>query len=294
MNQRLWLRRSATLVALLSIAGLTGCLHFDAPFKTEAEVAAGTPHGSKLNPHQRADVEVALGRSLEKQGEIAQAIAAYDKALHLDPSRADACLRLAILRDQQGKFKESLPLYQKALAGSPGNPDIYCDMGYSLYLQHRFEEAEINLRQALALAPQHARAHNNLGLVFAHTGRYEEALVEFRRAGCTEADAQINLAFALTLEKNWQEARERYQIALAVDASSSAARKGLLELDAVVARAGRRGQASAHAPAEPATKKALSPSTSQAAPHKEINAPDSLHANEATLGKPMTLWKNVE
>jgi Tfp pilus assembly protein PilF len=295
MMPRLWLRCPGLRATLLSIVGLAGCVHFDAPFKAEAEATANIPHGLKLTPHQRADVEVAMGRSFEKQGEAAQAIVAYETALHLDPSRADASLRLAILRDQQGKFKESLPLYQKALAASPGSADIYCDMGYSLYLQHRFEEAEINLRQALALAPDHARAHNNLGLVFAHTGRYEEALVEFRRAGCTEADAQINLGFALTLENDWQGARERYRIALAVDASSSAARKGLRELDAAFARTDQRERGSvARTPGEATKEKAVPASPPQPAPNKEAKAGSVLQANEPTLGKPMTLWKNVE
>ena len=297
MVQRFWLRRptirAGMLATVFAVAGLVGCMHFDAPFKPEAEVAASTTQGSPLKARQVADVEVAMGRSFEKQGEIAQASAAYEKALQRDPGRANACLRLAILRDQQGKFKEALPLYQKALAASPGNPDIFCDMGYSLYLQHRFEEAEINLRQALALASEHARAHNNLGLVFAHLGRYEEALVEFRRAGCTEADAQINLAFALTIEHDWQAARERYQIALAIDASSSAARKGLRELDAVVARADRHDLASvAYTPAQPARQQPAPSSTPLPAANKESNAAGPVHAVSATLGQPMTLWKS--
>jgi Flp pilus assembly protein TadD len=190
-----------------------------------------------MKTRQLADVQVALGRSLETEDETAQAITAYKDALRLDPSRADAGLRLAILYDKEGKFTESLPLYQKALAAYTGNPDIFCDMGYSLYLQRRYGEAETNLRQALALAPEHVRAHTNLGLVLAHSGQPEEAVAEFRRAGCTEADAQINLAFALTLENNWAEAGRRYEMALAVDSSSTAARKGLQELDSVVARA---------------------------------------------------------
>ena len=223
-----------TLAALLCLAG---CQHFDPPSMPQSTVAASTLTPPKSKTRQIADVQVALGRSLEQQGETAKAMASYKEALRLDPSRADAGLRLAILYDKEGKFKESLPLYQKALAAYPGNPDLFCDMGYSLYLQRRFGEAEFNLRQALVLAPEHVRAHNNLGLVLAHSGQPEEAVAEFRRAGCTEADVQINLAFALTLENNWAEAGRRYEMALAIDSSSVAARKGLQELDAVVAKA---------------------------------------------------------
>lgn len=244
MERRRWRNRLGALPMVLSFAALGGCEHFDLFSKSQAVITASASSEPKLKGRQFADVQVAVGRSLEKQGETAQAIAAYSEALRIDPSRADACLRLAVLRDQEGKFQESLALYQKALAGTPGHPDIFCDMGYSLYLQRRLVEAEINLRQALALAPDHARAHNNLGFVLAALDRCEDALVEFRRAGCKEADAEINLAFALTLEKHWVEARHWYQKALAADASSTAARKGLQELDTVLARLDRVRRAS--------------------------------------------------
>ena len=227
---------------LIWLAGAAGCVHLDGPRVPELTVAGTSCSESKLKSRQVADVQVALGRSLERQGATVRAMAAYNEALRADPSRADAALRLATLYDKDGKFKEGLPFYQKALAAYPGDPDIFCDMGYSLYLQGRLVEAEINLRQALALAPDKARAHNNLGLVLAASDRSEEALAEFRRAGCPEADAQINLAFALTLENKWAEAHKRYQMALAVDASSAAARKGLQELDTALGKVDRLRQ----------------------------------------------------
>jgi Tfp pilus assembly protein PilF len=190
----------------------------------------------ELNGRQVADLKFALARSLEKRGELGPAADAYREVLRSDPARADACWRLAVLSDRIGKPQEALGWYRKALAGMPGNADIYCDMGYSLSLQQRWGEAEMNLRQAVALAPQNARAHNNLGLVLAHTGRRDEALTEFRKAGCNEADGRVNLAYVLTLDKSWSEARKQYEMALAADATSSPARKGLHELDVLVAR----------------------------------------------------------
>src|SRR3954454_25348273 len=46
----------------------------------------------KLSPAQEADVQVALGRTLEKQGEIAKAMAAYQEVIRRDAHRADAHL----------------------------------------------------------------------------------------------------------------------------------------------------------------------------------------------------------
>src|SRR5262249_39428877 len=159
-----------------------------------------------------------------------QALAAYQEALRRDPSRGDAALRAAALLDQQGKFAESEECYRKAEAARPGSADVACNRGYSLYVQQRWDEAEAALRQALARQPDHRRAHNNLGLVLARTGRAEEALGEFRKAGLDEADARVNLAFALTLQQAWPQARAEYARALTADPSSAPAKRGLEEL----------------------------------------------------------------
>jgi Tfp pilus assembly protein PilF len=200
------------------------------------EAALASEPAPRLTARQVADVRFAYARSLEKQGDIDQAIAAYQNILKEQPDRPDACLRLAICYDRQGKFGESVELYGKALKGQPGSPDIYCNRGYSLYLQHNWPEAEMNLRQAIAIDPGHARAHVNLGLVLARSGRWEEALSAFQKGGCTASDAHANVAFALSLERQFTQARKHYQLAIAADPSSSHARKGLEELETVLAR----------------------------------------------------------
>ena len=204
-----------------------------------------TESAAHLSQAQVADVQVALARTIEARGEAGQAMQAYAEALKHDPKRADACVRLAILSAQQGQFAESAELYGRALKLQPENPDIYCNLGYSLYLQHRWGEAEQGLRQCLALKPDHQRAHNNLGLVLARAGRDAEALREFQQAGCSEANARVNLAYALTLNGAWPEARRNYEQALALQPSLEAARNGLDDLTTVAAKLdqGRGGPA---------------------------------------------------
>jgi Flp pilus assembly protein TadD len=191
----------------------------------------------KLTAAQVADVKIAYGRNLEKRGTPDQAQTLYYEALKLDPSRADACSRLGVLYDLQCKIDEANAWHRKAVAAQPENPDCHCNLGYSLYLQGKLADAETSLRQCLVLATDHARGHNNLGMVLGRTNRSEEALAEFRLAGCTEADAYSNLAYALTLERHWLEARSCYERALAADPTSAASRKGLQELDILMVKA---------------------------------------------------------
>ena len=231
MNRKSAWRHGAGLV-VLTVVGVAGCQHVESP---GGRALLFGDLGQRISARQAADVQVALGRSLEKRGQPDPAMAAYAEALRRDPKRTEAYWRLAVLHDRQANFKTSAEMFRKALQTSPGNPEIYADMGYSLYLQRRWAEAEMNLRQALALKPDNARAHNNLGLVLAHSDRPEEALAEFRKTG-SEADARVNLALALCMEGQWDEARAHYQAALAANPQSASARKGLWQLDTVLVR----------------------------------------------------------
>lgn len=242
-------RRARNALTIGILCGLAGCQHLNKSLP-EPSSARNSPPGSglglsqdapsdlgkTLTPAQEADVQIAFARAAEQRGDLDQAMAVYRDALARDKGRADAYLRLAILHDRQGRFRESADLYQKALKLRPGDPEIYCDKGYSLYLQRRWAESEMVLRQSLAIDPSLRRAHNNLAMVLARTNRHEEALAEFRGGGNSVADAYSNLAFALTLDRQWQAARENYKRALAASPSSTTIQARLRELDALVAR----------------------------------------------------------
>jgi Tfp pilus assembly protein PilF len=218
----------------ICLAVLAGCQHDTPHVGTPPAIAADSEPAPKLTSAQTADLKIAYARTLEKKGADEPAEAAYLDALKLDPARSDACARLAVIYDGRGQFGQSAAMYYKALAGLPKSADVHCNFGYSLYLQGNMADAESRLREALAIAPDHTRAHNNLGLILARAGRCDEALAEFRRAGCKEEDAQVNLAYALTLERRWPEARACYERALAANPNSNPARAGLRELDCLL------------------------------------------------------------
>ena len=173
----------------------------------------------RITSGEAADIQIALGRSLESEGNPEGALAAYGEAIRRDPKRADAHVRLAVAMDRLGRFAEATPHFEAALKLRPGDAEIFCDRGYSLALQGKPTEAEASLRQAIAKDPKLARAHNNLGLVLGRSGRAEEALSEFRKAGCPEPDAHLNLAFALGQERKWSEARKQVKIARGLGAN---------------------------------------------------------------------------
>jgi Tfp pilus assembly protein PilF len=211
-------------------------------------VVSPEPDGNTLSAAQVADMQLALGQSLEKQGAGEEARAAYESAVAKDPSRTDAHLKLANLHARRGEFAEADQLYRRVLAADPKNADAYCNLGYAHYLLEDWAEAEAALRHCLSLQPGHSRAHNNLGLVLARQRRPEEALAAFRRAGAGEADARLNLAYVQTLAGDFGAARKEYARVLELDSQSELARSGLTRVDTLAAKFG--------APASPAAAKA--------------------------------------
>ena len=185
---------------------------------------AGRRFGQQLTP--------LFDRLAEASREAAAVGQARSLKVSLEPAIASRWLV-----GRLGKFNESSPYYEAALKASPGDPEIFCDRGYSLCLQGRDTEAETALRQAIAKKPDMPRAHNNLGLLLGRSGRAPEALTEFRKAGCPEADAELNLAFALGQNRRWSEAKEHVEIARSLGANLPNVKEGVAEIDALIARA---------------------------------------------------------
>ncbi len=237
------------LIALaLSILTVAGC-QAHLPWQTADNAKPVTQarrqtSKSNVTPRQTADVQISMGRLMERRGQLDEAEQAYGAALKQDPKRAVSYWRLAILHDRRGDFERSGQLFQQALERSPGNPEIFCDIGYSLYIQKRWQAAEMNLKQAIALQPNLDRAHNNLGLLLARTNRLDEAIVAFRRSKCNPAEIEENLAFAMKLEGQWDQALNHYTRALALAPNSNTAKRGLRDLHASLAhgKSGDNGQ----------------------------------------------------
>jgi Tfp pilus assembly protein PilF len=228
-----WTKRAAAFaLALVLVAGCQST----GPTASPATVSPAAEPRAALTAAQQADVKIALGRSLEKSGDLDRAIAIYGDALAKDPTRYDACLRLAALHERQGRLTESREWYRKALALQPTNADVYCNLGYSLYLEGNLEPAANYLRHAVQLQPNHARAHNNLGLVLARLKQSQEALAEFKKAGESPADAHINLAYCFMVDGSTAQARQHFEMALQMEPNSTAAKKALADLSAVDAR----------------------------------------------------------
>lgn len=203
-----------------------------------------------LDAKQTAEVELAMARTAEQQGDWATAMRIYRQVLENEPKHPVATHRVAVVHDRQGDFGESEKWFSKALKYSPDDPRILCDFGFSMYVQGRYQEAEVKLRKAVAIAPELDRAHNHLGLVLAQLGDNEGAFNAFRMANCTPAQAYTNLAVILATKGQTDDARQHLEFAKTVHPVDHAMQERLTNLESVVAH---QASAQPHLPATQAT-----------------------------------------
>ena len=143
---------------------------------------------AQANPDS-AEAQFELGNVHVRAGELAQAVAAYKKAIALDPNYQTAYANLGVVYYQQGQFDLAATQYKKALELDPNDGDVAYNLG-ALYLQQALSAGEQPddqlLNQAIAqlervktLAPDLAEPYFGLGVAYTVLNRNEEAIQAF-------------------------------------------------------------------------------------------------------------------
>ena len=236
--------RRMFLIAVLGLATVSGCQggigrlipgaggEAD-PLVSAKERKAPEPNtpAPKLTEQNFAQVQLAVGDALAKEGNFEAAQTAYEAAIRNDDSLGRAYHRLALVYEKTGRGSEAKDLFLRAIKLDPNNAEIVCDYGYWCYLRQDWSEAKKQFERALGLRPGLQRAHNNLGLVYARTKRPDDALKHFAAAGLSVADARANLAFVYLTEERMPEAKIELERAVAESPSSEKAQKVLADLE---------------------------------------------------------------
>jgi len=185
---------------------------------------------ASLSPKSSALVNFKLAENFEKSGHFAEAAAYYDRAREADPKLPGVAKRLAILHDRLGNTDQAFTEFQTALKTTPQDPEVLNGLGYFHYSRGQWEAAEKHLRRAIEVDPQYKRAWVNLGMVLCQQQRYDEGLAAFTQA-VSKAEAHSNVAFILTVQRRFEEARAQYRIALEANPNLTIARLALAKLE---------------------------------------------------------------
>ena len=127
--------------------------------------------------------------ALDDAERLAEALAAYDRAIELDPGSAAAHTGRGIALRHLGRAEEALAAYDRAIELDPGNATTHGNRGVALQHLGRAEEALAACDRAIELDLNDAAAHVNAGITLASLGRTEKALARLDAAERLAPDA---------------------------------------------------------------------------------------------------------
>ena len=167
----------------------------------------------------RAETLNHRGIVLKNLGNLEGSLASFDGALAIQPDYADALNNRGNTLQRLGRFADALASYDKALAVRPDYAEALNNRGNILQLLGRCEEALPSYDEALAVRPDYAEALNNRGFGLEQMGRWEEALSSYDKAlaiGPDSADALDKRGLILTRLGRFEEAVSSYDKALTI------------------------------------------------------------------------------
>jgi tetratricopeptide (TPR) repeat protein len=232
--------------------------------KSWSEAIAQAQQGAFLDP-DNPNVQDAVGKIFEANGQLEQAAKAYRRALAVDPAYGPA--RYALIQaelnrgNREGAIDEAkkiaaggvaspdierligedavrrqdysgaIPFLEKATKGLPGNPDGWALLGRAYHAMGRYDDAAEAYKKAVDLAPQNLNYRSTYGLILGQAGELDQGLAELQKVtstpGYKDAAGWTNLGWIYRNLNRPQESIAAYQKALELDPKEGQAALGL-------------------------------------------------------------------
>lgn len=131
------------------------------------------------------------GYALARQGQHAEAIQSYERALRLSPEDESSWLALGRSQSELGQAGRAIQTYRQALRYRPESAQAYFALGDIYQTQGRPDLAITNYRESVRYAPDSAQAWYGLAAAYQSTGQRElrdEALQGLRKLDPAAAD----------------------------------------------------------------------------------------------------------
>lgn len=138
-----------------------------------------------LDPKQ-ARVYLEQGKELYKKDEDQAAANAFEKAISLDPSLAEAYFRLGLAHDALGEKQEADEAYKKAIDAykkvDPKDAEAHYNLGQAYAGRHLYGEAVREYRLATHLKADDSAIYYDLGSALMRLAQYDEAAAAFQKS----------------------------------------------------------------------------------------------------------------
>lgn len=113
---------------------------------------------SRANEEHHAEWQYNWGRLREAQGDIAEALHSYEKALELDEDHEPTAFRLAYLLDLHGEDEQALQMYERLALQAPAPVSALINLAVIYEDDGRYDEAHEQIERILEEYPNHPRA----------------------------------------------------------------------------------------------------------------------------------------
>ncbi|MHB9025127.1 MAG: IS1096 element passenger TnpR family protein [Armatimonadota bacterium] len=148
-------------------------------------------------PSDQAQAAFRRGKEAGADERWAEAQAAFQEALQIDPEYFEALLGLGEAQEAQDDYAAALQTFEHAVQMQPNSADALFGLGVAQYSLERDADAIATFQRALAIRPDHALTLSMLGVAYDILGRTREAQAAYERAvqlDPSEVSAQYNLA----------------------------------------------------------------------------------------------------
>ncbi len=119
-------------------------------------------------------------RTRARRGDLARALSDCDRAVGIDPRRADAWGNRGLVLADMGRYEEALVSLNRSLALDPIQPRILDRRGAVYGELGRYNRALRDLDRAIRLDPKLANAYRNRAAVLNRVGRPDRAMEDLR------------------------------------------------------------------------------------------------------------------
>jgi predicted O-linked N-acetylglucosamine transferase (SPINDLY family) len=130
---------------------------------------------------------------LHRQGQVPEALAAYDELLRRWPAHAETLHYSGVLLYQSGRLDDAVTRIQTALQSDPRAADAWCNLALVFQAQARYDRALHALNEALRYEPRNPVILNNLVGAMLSAGRAADAERMSRRALALDAGNAASL-----------------------------------------------------------------------------------------------------
>jgi tetratricopeptide (TPR) repeat protein len=165
------------------------------------------------------DVLLGLAKSYGATGDNARnAEEAYRRAIELQPSYWAGYSKLGGFYYKHGQYSSAVEMFAKVIQLSPDNARAYGNLGGAEFGRGRFPEALRAFEQSIRIEPTDL-AYNNVGTLQYYLGRYGEAAAAFQKAIALlpgHYELWANLGDAYRLINDERKAREAYSRAISL------------------------------------------------------------------------------